>query len=87
MIVDRGARHLEQACASLEALGVACETRLAANASPAQGILEQLVAGDHDLLVIGAPARRDLRRLSSADLTSQIVERTNRPVLVVPRTE
>ncbi len=87
LIVDRGARHLEQACASLEALGVACETRLAAHASPAQGILEQLVSGDHDLLVIGAPARRDLRRLSSADLTSQIVERANRPVLVVPRTE
>jgi nucleotide-binding universal stress UspA family protein len=87
LIVDRGARHLEQACASLEALGVACETRLAAHATPAQGILEQLASGDHDLLVIGAPARRDLRGLSSADLTSQIVERANRPVLVVPRTE
>jgi nucleotide-binding universal stress UspA family protein len=87
LIVERGARHLEQACASLEALGVACETRLAAHASPAQGILEQLVSGNHDLLVIGAPARRDLRRASSLDLTSQIIERANRPVLVVPRTE
>jgi nucleotide-binding universal stress UspA family protein len=87
LIVERGARHLEQACASLEALGVACETRLAAHASPAQGILEQLVSGNHDLLVIGAPPRRDLRRPSSADLTSQIVERANRPVLIVPRTE
>jgi nucleotide-binding universal stress UspA family protein len=67
--------------------GVACETRLAAHASPAQGILDQLVSGDHDLLVIGAPAGRDLRRLSSLDLTAQIIERANRPVLVVPRTE
>ena len=87
LIVERGARHLEQACASLEALGVPCETRLAAHAFPAQGILEQLVSGDHDLLVIGAPARRDLRRLSSLDLTTRIINGANRPVLVVPRTD
>ena len=78
---------MEQACASLEALGVTCEPWLAAHASPAQGILEQLVSAVHDLLIIGAPPRRDLRRFSSFDLTAQIIEGANRPVLVVRRTD
>jgi ABC-type Fe3+/spermidine/putrescine transport system ATPase subunit len=87
LIVGRGARHLELARATLESLGVACETRMAAHPSPAQGILEELASGGHDLLVIGAPARRGLRRTAAPDVTSRILDRSDRPVLIVPISE
>jgi nucleotide-binding universal stress UspA family protein len=60
---------------------------MAAHPSPAQGILEELASGGHDLLVIGAPARRGLRRTAAPDVTSRILDRSDRPVLIVPISE
>lgn len=82
--VDRARSHLQQAAASLEGLGLRCETKLQPHAVALDGITQEVVRGEHDMVVIGAPGPRDPRRLNWAELTGQIVQQVARSVLVVP---
>jgi nucleotide-binding universal stress UspA family protein len=84
--VERAKRHLARAVATLDALGVPAEAKVAPGGATAQ-ILAEAQAGDYDLLVIGAPAPRSPRRLTWGEVTMDIVERSERPVLLVPMVE
>jgi sulfate transport system ATP-binding protein len=79
----RAERHLSRAQATLNALGVRNEVKLA-QGEPVKQILSQAERGNYDLVVIGAPAPRAHRRLVWSDLTTQIVSGTTCPVAVVP---
>jgi sulfate transport system ATP-binding protein len=80
-------RHLRQAQASLETLGVTSQAKLEEGATPLDGILREAEAGDYDLIVIGAPAPRAPQQLFWSDLATQIINSTTRPVMVVPMVE
>jgi sulfate/thiosulfate transport system ATP-binding protein len=83
----RAERHLDQARASLEALGIASECKMETNVPLLDGILAEAESGDYDLVVIGAPAPRGTMKMLWPDLPGQIVRSTGRPVLVVPMFE
>jgi sulfate transport system ATP-binding protein len=79
------ARHLEQGIATLSAFDVRGEGRIRSASSPLLGILAEAREGNHDLVVIGGhgPSRRSVA--AKDDVTLQILERADRPVLVVPQ--
>jgi nucleotide-binding universal stress UspA family protein len=77
-------RHLMQAQASLEALGVVGQVKTETGTAVEQ-ILREAEAGDYDLIVIGTPPPG--RVLASPDLSQQIAAGANRPVLLVPMSE
>jgi nucleotide-binding universal stress UspA family protein len=79
-------RHLAQALASLEALGVAGQTKIV-EGPVLDRVLQEAEHGDYDLIVIGAPSPPAPQQLFWPDLASQIVGDTTRPVLVVPMLE
>jgi sulfate/thiosulfate transport system ATP-binding protein len=79
--------HLQQAQRSLEALNVRSEVKIKENLPPLEGILEEAESGDYDLIVIGAPSPRNFQQVRWADLATQIVAGTTRPVLIVPLVE
>jgi len=80
---DRAVRFLLDGVRTLEVLGVRAEMAVRAG-SPGQEILEQLQAGGHDLLVLGAPlADRDGRRPSSGVVSYVLGKATAQPVLIV----
>jgi ABC-type sugar transport system ATPase subunit/nucleotide-binding universal stress UspA family protein len=76
--------HLQKGQALLTALGLSCNYKMVENESPVAGILNEITAGDYDLIVIGAPAPRPPDRFLWSDLALQIVTGTERPVLIVP---
>ncbi len=79
-------RHLCQAQASLEALGITSAVKIAEE--PAlERILREAHLGDYDLIILGAPSPSIRPPVSGPDLATQIVRGTTRPVLVVPMAE
>lgn len=76
-------RHLSQAQASLESLGVKCETRLV-DGPVLQNILSEAEGGNYDMIVIGAPAPPKSLPISRPDFAAQILSLTDRPILIVP---
>jgi nucleotide-binding universal stress UspA family protein len=82
----RAEQHLRQALSTLESMGVTSESKI--GEEPAlEHILREVVEGEYDLVVIGAPAPRATRRLRWHDLAEQIVKGAHRPVLIVPMVE
>jgi sulfate transport system ATP-binding protein len=82
----RTEQHLREALSTLESMGVTSESKI--REEPAlKHILQEVVEGEYDLVVIGAPAPRTPRRLRWHDLAGQIVKGAHRPVLVVPMVE
>lgn len=79
---DRAERHLSQAQASLESANVETRVAIKESTSLARGILDEVEAGDYDLIVLGAPEPSGPPRLASS-----IVAGTSRPVLIVPLLE
>jgi len=77
-------RHLNQAQNTLEALGVSTEYRIKEHTPLVEGITQEAEDGDYDLVVIGASFQPHPHQLRWMDIASQIIQRTNRPVLVVP---
>lgn len=76
--------HLRQAQQSLGALKVASEVKLRAEHAPLEAIVREVETGDYDLIVLGSPAQREPHQARWTDFTSHMVERTTRPVLIVP---
>jgi nucleotide-binding universal stress UspA family protein len=85
--VARSQKHLQMGLASLQALGVNSQIKTAVNQSFVEAIAAEAKAGDYDLVVIGAPAPHAPQQLIWSDMASQIVNGTNRPVVVVPMLE
>lgn len=79
-------RHLNQARATLNVLGVSNDLRTSIGAVTST-ILQEAETGDYDLIVIGAPAPPAQQQIIWPDLASQIARATVRPVLVVPMVE
>lgn len=79
----RAERHLEQARATLHALGLRADTILE-NPPVIERILEVARSGGYDMLVIGAPAPRSPVQLRWRDAASRIVAGVDLPVLIVP---
>jgi sulfate/thiosulfate transport system ATP-binding protein len=78
---SRAGRHLQEAQASLTALGVRSRVELQEGNPVAQMLT---TAVDYDLLVIGAPTPPVRQQLVWPELTGQLVARAACPVLVVP---
>ena len=78
--------HMTAARAVLDGLDVEADTKVAEQRTgePVSAIVVEAEAGDYDMLVIGAPAWQHPGRLSWHDFASEIVNRTSRPVLIVP---
>jgi len=58
-------------------------TLLMRSGAPAKKIVEELEAGDHDLLVIGSKARGRLRRLVFGSVAWDVARASPRPVVMV----
>ncbi|MBE2223743.1 MAG: ATP-binding cassette domain-containing protein [Anaerolineae bacterium] len=71
---------MQKGQALLRAVGVATESIIETAVTPQSGIMQELNAGDYDLLVLGAPVLSKLD--SSPDAT--IINQSDRPVLFVP---
>ncbi|HVG20878.1 MAG TPA: universal stress protein, partial [Blastocatellia bacterium] len=76
--------HLERAAATLRSLDVNSEVRIQPAATPADGILTEAKTGDYDLIVIGSHGPRLRRRFGLNDVTLEVLDGADRPVLVVP---
>jgi len=77
------ARHLRQGAAILDEHGVAADLELR-HGTVVDAILNEAEAGEYDLIVMGASkAKRSLRGWVMGDVTRQVVERAEVPVLVV----
>jgi nucleotide-binding universal stress UspA family protein len=76
-------QHLAQAQASLLGLGIQCDTKISSG-PVLETIAKETQEGNIDLVVIGAPDLHNTRPLGRPDLPTQIAERTNRPLLIVP---
>jgi sulfate/thiosulfate transport system ATP-binding protein len=76
--------HMEQSMASLRALDLRGRIELREATSPAVGILAAAQEGNHDLLVLGVarPGRR--AAAGRPDVASRVLERADRPVLLIP---
>jgi nucleotide-binding universal stress UspA family protein len=81
---ERVERHLQLGKASLTAMGITNFIKIVENPSPVDGIISELESGNYDLLVIGAPAPTSAQSFFWPNLTSQIINRSTKPVLVVP---
>jgi nucleotide-binding universal stress UspA family protein len=77
-------RHLSQAQDTLDALGIPTEYRIKEYTPLVEGITREAEDGDYDLVVIGASFQPHSHQLRWMDIASQIIQGTNRPVLVVP---
>jgi sulfate transport system ATP-binding protein len=78
------AAHLEKGVATLSAFDVQGEGRIRSAPSPLAGILAEAREGDYDLVVIGRHGPRSRSVAARDDVTLQVLERADRPVLVVP---
>ena len=82
---QRALRHLEEAQASLEQLGVKNEVQTVEAEDVTQAILREAEAWDADVILLGAPSSAERARLRGRDVGSQVARATDRPVLIVPR--
>ncbi|MEQ8860860.1 MAG: universal stress protein [Pseudomonadales bacterium] len=64
--------------------GLAVRTRVVTGEQINQGILEAAAACDADLIVMGARQKSLLQRLFSPDEARATVERSTRPLLIIP---
>jgi len=76
--------HLDHGVATLSASDVAAEYRVRAARSPLEGILAESREGDYDLVIVGGHGPRSRSVIARDDVTLQLLERVDRPVLVVP---
>jgi sulfate transport system ATP-binding protein len=76
--------HLDRAAATLRSLDVPGEVRVRFAASPTEGILAESKAGNHDIVVIGSHGPRLRKRSGPSDVMLQVLDGSDRPVLVVP---
>jgi hypothetical protein len=72
--------YMQKGQSLLTALGIPTESKIEVAHSPQAGILQELQAGDHDLVVLGAPVLANVP--ASPDAT--ILNQSDRPVLLVP---
>lgn len=77
-------RHLKLGEASLTAIGVPNSIKIAEHRSPVESIISEMETGNYDLLVVGAPAPTASQTIFWPNLTSQIINRTSWPILIVP---
>ncbi|HTO86792.1 MAG TPA: ATP-binding cassette domain-containing protein [Thermoanaerobaculia bacterium] len=77
--------HLERGVATLRELGVAGQISIRDAESAIDGILAELAAAPHDLVVVGGPARGSRPGLLRGDsITRQVLRQCRCSVLVVP---
>lgn len=76
--------HLERGVATLRGLDVSVECRIRHARTPAEGILGEAREGHYDLIVVGSHGPPSRSILGRDDVTAQIIQRADRPVLVVP---
>lgn len=76
-------RHLAQAKALLDGQGIQNDIKILIG-PVADTILKQAIEDDSDLIVIGAPGPRAFHMVGHSDLATQIVSRSDRPVVIVP---
>jgi sulfate transport system ATP-binding protein len=76
--------HLDQGVATLSGFDVAAVARVRTAPTPLEGILLEARQGDYDLVVIGSHGPRSRSVTARDDVTIQILDSANRPVLVVP---
>ena len=83
LLQERARRFLADGVRTLGVLGVPAET-IIRSGPVREGILKQMQAGEHDLLVLGAPLTKRSRQVSLSGLVSQLLEEmTNHPMLIV----
>jgi nucleotide-binding universal stress UspA family protein len=63
---------------------VTAEARVRMAPTPLEGILLEARQGDYDLVVIGSHGPRSRSVTARDDVTIQILNSANRPILVVP---
>lgn len=73
---------LSKAAAKAEAAKVPCETIHAANASPAEAIVDHALERKCDLIVMASHGRRGIDRLLLGSQTSKVLAITTLPVVV-----
>ena len=79
----RSEQFLADGARTVAALGVPTDTKLG-TAPVSQAILDQLAAGEHDLLVLGAPLVHSDRPLTLGGVVAQLLEAPiTQPVLIV----
>jgi sulfate transport system ATP-binding protein len=76
--------HLDLGVATLSGFDVTAEAKVRPAVSPLEGILSEIREGDYDLVVIGSHGPRVRSVTARDDISLRILERTERPVLVVP---
>jgi nucleotide-binding universal stress UspA family protein len=83
MLAARKARSaLERVAALAKTARVACETALVEDADAAAAIIEQARARRSDLIVMASSGRTGIERIFMGSVTSAVLARTNRHVLV-----
>ena len=76
--------HLDQGVATLSAFDVEAQAKVTQAPSALEGILLEARRGDYDLVVVGGHGPRARSVTARDDVTLQILDSINRPVLVVP---
>jgi nucleotide-binding universal stress UspA family protein len=74
--------HLQEALGTLAELSVPAEARVR-HGLVVDEILAEIYEGDHDMVVVGSRPARGWTRFLLDDLSQQIIDCTDRPVLVV----
>ena len=75
-------RHLEQGVRTLRSQGASAEIKVRYG-DPLSEILAEASEGSHDLIIVGGHVERTYLDAPERDLASDLVERAERPVLVV----
>ncbi|HEY6147684.1 MAG TPA: ATP-binding cassette domain-containing protein [Thermoanaerobaculia bacterium] len=78
-------RHLEQGLRTLRGQGVSAETRIRYG-EPLREILAEAAEGDYGLIIAGAHVERTYFHAPERDLTMNLIDRSDRPVLIVKGT-
>ena len=76
--------HLDQGVATLSAFDVEAQAKVTQAPSALEGILLEARRGDYDLVVVGGHGPRARTVTGRDDVSLQILDSVNRPVLVVP---
>ena len=75
-------RHLEQGLRTLRGQGAAAERKIRYG-DPLTEILAEAAEGNHDLILVGGHVERTYLDAPERDLASDLIDRADRPVLVV----